>query len=121
MQLARPWVRSQQNGIKGQPPQNIIMACKMRREKEDVCSILFGKYRLHVWSGFIRLLVDAMAQKLVWQRVWVLSLTEARFQTTTVLRSLPSSQRVGLRHFLVKFIRWSYVHHTYFTYALPCT
>lgn len=39
------------------------MACKMRRGKEDVCCILFGKYRLHVWSGFIRLLVEAMAQK----------------------------------------------------------
>lgn len=38
------------------------MACKMRREKEDVCCVLFGKYRLHVWSGSIRLFGDAMAQ-----------------------------------------------------------
>lgn len=63
MQSAWPWVRSQQNSIKSHPPQNIIMVCKMRRGKEDVCCISFGKYRLHVWSGFIRLLVGAMAQK----------------------------------------------------------
>lgn len=38
-QLASLWVHSQQNGIKSRPPQNIIMACKMRRAKEDVCCI----------------------------------------------------------------------------------
>lgn len=27
----------------------------MRRETEDVCCISSAKYRLHVWSGFIRL------------------------------------------------------------------
>lgn len=60
IQLAWPWVRSQQNGIKSHPPQNIIMACKMRRAKEDVCCISCGKYRLHVWPGFIRFLAEAM-------------------------------------------------------------
>lgn len=40
-----------------------LWLCKMRREREDVCSISSGKYRLHVWSGFIRLLVDGMGRK----------------------------------------------------------
>lgn len=62
IQLAWPWVRSQQNGIKSHPPQNIIMACKMRRAKEDVCCISCGKYRLHVWPGFIRVLAETMTQ-----------------------------------------------------------
>lgn len=38
---------------------------------EDVCCISFGKYRLHVWSGFIRLLVKAMTQNASCQLVWV--------------------------------------------------
>lgn len=60
-QLASLWVHSQQNGIKSRPPQNIIMACKMRRAKEDVCCISCGKYSLHVWPGFIRSLAEDAA------------------------------------------------------------
>lgn len=55
---AWPRARSQQNLHKIS-----LWLGKMRREQEDVCSISFGKYRLHVWSGFIRLLVDGMARK----------------------------------------------------------
>lgn len=63
IQLASLWAHSQQNGTESRPLKNIIMACKMRRAKEDVCCISCGKYSLHVWSGFIRPLTEDTVQK----------------------------------------------------------
>lgn len=78
------------------------MACKMRRPKEDVCCISCGKYRLHVWPGFIRFLAEAVTRN---------AFTDFGFShlkdrtdysylnVTVVLLLLPLGQNVGLLQF----------------------
>lgn len=100
IRLAQPWARSQQNAIKSRDPQNIIMACKMRSAKEDVCCISCGNYRLHVWPGFIGFLAEAATPSAFTD--FRDGTNNRKLHVTVVLHLLPLRQNVGLPHFQLK-------------------